>query len=872
MSSKQVLVRAAAAVASLAAALALPALAHASTIVIDDFHTDQSSMLGSAVYPPETGTGSLVVPPAEAGSGIIGGERDVAEYGVQRYTDEVGQAYRPNDAQFAWSQGGEFIAERQIGVKGSFLIAWDGQDGGASAVDYTGLGGVNLRTGGIDRFRFDMDGVGGGLQVTVYTDATHYSTATVSVPFLNRATVDEPFAAFATGAGAAGPADFSNVGAITAGQTDVGDLTQLHLFGITAVSPPDSTPPTITASAKTADGQPYTGGTWTRQNVIVSFQCSDAGSGVATVTPPVTVSQSGHDMAVTGTCVDNSGNRASATFYGIDIDNTGPSLVPTITAGGARYDQGTWTNKDVTVSWSCSDALNAVASAPAPTTVTTEGAGQQVSATCTDVLGNSTSRTVGGIDIDKTAPEADAWAYDLSSGNDYEPGTWTSGDVDVYFYCADDLSGVASTPDDVFVTKSGAGQTASGTCTDQAGNAATATFTDIDVDKTPPVLTARATSAGAAYTAGTWTNADVVVAFACTDADSGVASAPAPVTVSGEGSGQTASASCTDLVGNTATVSFGPIDIDRTAPTVTASATTADGALYTAGTWTAQAVTVTFACSDGASGVAAVSAAQTLDSDEKDASVTGTCTDAAGNGATAAFDHIDIDRTPPTIVATATPAPNASGWNDGPVTVTFTCNDGDGSGVATCPDPVTLSSEGAAQSVTGTATDAVGHSASATAGGISIDTTPPVVVWGDHPATYLPTDRVAIACTASDALSGIAASTCADIDAPASSFGVGTTTLTATVTDAAGNTTTTRTSFTVTVTFADLCTLTKQYVSSKVAATVACAPLLAAEKASKRARPTLVRVYVAAIEVDQKLKLISPQHADELITLARSLA
>ena len=423
----------------------------------------------------------------------------------------------------------------------------------------------------------------------------------------------------------------------------------------------------------------------------------------------------------------------------------------------------------------------------------------------------------------------------------------------------------------------GGNQTATATCTDLAGNVATASFAQIDVDQTGPVLTASATSGGAPYTAGTWTNQPVVVSFSCTDADSGVASeSPAGVTVAGDGAGQSAAATCTDKVGNTTTTTFGPIDVDRTPPTVTAAATTADGAAYTPGTWTTQAVTVAFSCSDAGSGVATVSPARTFAADASDASATGTCTDAAGNTATATLDHVDVDLTPPTIVAHASPAANAAGWNNGPVTVTFSCSDGQGSGVATCPAPVTLSGEGAGQSASGTATDAVGHSATATVDGIDIDTTAPTVAWGDHPASYLPTDTVTISCSASDALSGIAASTCADVSAPASSFGFGTTTLTATVTDAAGNTTTARTSFAVSVTFAGLCSLTRQYVTSRVAANVACGTLavaarLAQRDRTRRAAAALVGAYVTEVRIDERLRLVSQANAALLIELAGSL-
>ena len=50
---------------------------------------------------------------------------------------------------------------------------------------------------------------------------------------------------------------------------------------------------------------------------------------------------------------------------------------------------------------------------------------------------------------------------------------------------------------------------------------------------------------------------------------------------------------------------------------------------------------------------------------------------------------IGVDNDQPEITAAVSPAPNAAGWNNGNVTVTFTCSDAT-SGIATCPAPVTV--------------------------------------------------------------------------------------------------------------------------------------------------------------------------------------
>jgi hypothetical protein len=157
-----------------------------------------------------------------------------------------------------------------------------------------------------------------------------------------------------------------------------------------------------------------------------------------------------------------------------------------------------------------------------------------------------------------------------------------------------------------------------------------------------------------------------------------------------------------------------------------------------------------------------------------------------------------VDRTNPTITASAAPAPNAAGWNNSDVTVTFTCSDS-GSGIATCPSPVTVG-EGANQSVTRSATDKAGNSASATASPINVDETAPTVSYSGNSGTYTVDQTVVITCSASDALSGVAGSTCSNVNAPASSFALGTTTLNATATDRAGNTGSGSTSFKVVLT------------------------------------------------------------------------
>ena len=84
---------------------------------------------------------------------------------------------------------------------------------------------------------------------------------------------------------------------------------------------------------------------------------------------------------------------------------------------------------------------------------------------------------------------------------------------------------------------------------------------------------------------------------------------------------------------------------------------------------------------------------------------------------------IGVDNVPPIITATTVPAPNAAGWNNTSATVSFSCSDVT-SGVATCSTPSTVATEGANQTVIGTAVDRAGNTATRSVT-LNIDTTPP---------------------------------------------------------------------------------------------------------------------------------------------------
>jgi hypothetical protein len=223
----------------------------------------------------------------------------------------------------------------------------------------------------------------------------------------------------------------------------------------------------------------------------------------------------------------------------------------------------------------------------------------------------------------------------------------------------------------------------------------------------------------------------------------------------------------------------------------------------------------------------------------------------------------ETDETLPTITASASPPANANGWNNTNVTVTFTCIDNaGGSGVDSVTPPTVLSSEGPNQSATGTCKDKAGNVASVTKTGISIDKTNPTILFGSHAPTYTVDQNVSFTCTASDALSGLASTTCGNVNAPAWTFGVGPHTITASTIDKAGNSATASTSVTVQVTAAGICNLTKQFVQGSAKY----------QALNAKTKQTVDAIWAAACTcINSVTAKLSPSQKAQLITLYKSL-
>ena len=294
-----------------------------------------------------------------------------------------------------------------------------------------------------------------------------------------------------------------------------------------------------------------------------------------------------------------------------------------------------------------------------------------------------------------------------------------------------------------------------------------------------------------------WYTSDVSVSWNVTDPESTFTSTGCDTTnITADTAGTTLTCSATSA-GGTSSQSV-TIKRDATAPTISGSAAPAPNG---AG-WNNTDVAVSFTCNDNLSGIASCGPDATLSTEGAAQSVSGTAVDNAGNSAGTSVGPINLDKTAPTISASINPAAAGTGWYNsttGAPTVSFSCNDTGGSGLAgSCPSAVTLG-EGADQSVSGgPVSDIAGNSSgTATISNIDVDLTAPTVALVGGPANgasyYFGSVPAAPTCSASDSLSGLAGA----CSVSGYSTAVGSHTVTASASDNAGNSASASATYTV---------------------------------------------------------------------------
>jgi CSLREA domain-containing protein len=398
----------------------------------------------------------------------------------------------------------------------------------------------------------------------------------------------------------------------------------------------DKTAPTLSAGM-TADGAAYTDDTWTGKDVTVTLTSSDTGSGLtsteyalnngewtAYAEPIVITAEQSNTLQIRA--VDAAGNETTDTLT-IKVDKTDPSLTVGMTSSGEVYISDTWTNADVTITLTSTDAASDIVSTEYSTdsgntwtaytnavTISSEGT-TTVNVKATDNAGLVTTDTLT-VKLDKTAPILSAEM--VAGGAAYTEDTWTGEDVTVTLTSLDGGSGLTNTEYALnnggwtaytvpIVITAEQSNTLEIRAIDAAGNETTDTLT-IKIDKVAPSLTVDMGD----YISDTWTNEAVTVTLATYDTSSQVESTEYSIDdgifeayagafkISKEGSTKV-DVKIVDNSGLETTQTI-IIKIDKTAPTLSAAMTTGISTPYNADTWTDEDVTVSLTSSDEVNG------------------------------------------------------------------------------------------------------------------------------------------------------------------------------------------------------------------------------------------------------------------------------
>ena len=300
-----------------------PGVGWAANTIIDNFSTDQACLRPGLI----PGGPTVAASSTADGAGILGGERDIA-----MTASLASGAYPTNQFMVCVGDDATYGPDRfdtltQIQTAGTFTIQWDGNDGDPNTVNPTGLGAVDLTSGGTKN-AFILVAASTNpnpptLTLDVYTDAGNVSRRTLTLALTYGNDTQNfiiPFADFAASQGAG--ADFTRVGAIVMSATGpTGNAPALSVteFRTTdTVRPVLSLPGDITQEAADASG------------AAVSFTVTANDAADGAITPSCTRA-SGSTFPIgttTVTCAatDLEGNRASGSFRVTVQDTMAPSL------------------------------------------------------------------------------------------------------------------------------------------------------------------------------------------------------------------------------------------------------------------------------------------------------------------------------------------------------------------------------------------------------------------------------------------------------------------------------------------------------------------------------------------------------------------
>lgn len=184
-------------------------------------------------------------------------------------------------------------------------------------------------------------------------------------------------------------------------------------------------------------------------------------------------------------CRARSAGGSASNGLVVRIDATPPRVTGALPDRGP--DANGWYNHVVRVQFSGQDALSGVASCRAVEYAGPDAEGASVAGTCVDVAGNTSAPAPFAFRYDATAPAI--LGHRMSRLPDVRG--WYRRPVGIGFDATDALSGGARCDDQLYGGPDGAAATVVATCTDAAGNVATAPF-QLPYDAHPPDLQVQA--------------------------------------------------------------------------------------------------------------------------------------------------------------------------------------------------------------------------------------------------------------------------------------------------------------------------------------------------------------------------------------------
>jgi hypothetical protein len=394
------------------------------------------------------------------------------------------------------------------------------------------------------------------------------------------------------------------------------------------------------------------------------------------------------------TCYARSDGGETTVTITIRLDKTAPA----VTATPARApDSNGWYNHSLAVSFSGTDGTSGIESCVPPQTYSgPDSQNASVSGSCRDRAGNTTVRAFA-LSYDATAPQVTGATPSRSP----DRAGWYNHDLTISFAGTDATSGIESCTQVGYSGPDSANASVNGTCRDVAGNLSASSAYGFRYDETGPVVTA--TPARSPDSNG-WYNHALSVTFSGTDATSGIDICVPPQIYSGPDSANASvSGNCRDVAGNTTVRAFG-LSYDATAPQVTPVPERA----YDANGWFNHPLRVVTDGVDATSGLDVCTLPQLYSGpDNENALVSGDCTDRAGNAGAGSI-ALRYDATGPIVAATPARAPDANGWYNHPLAVSFSGIDAT-SGIEACAHTTYSGPDSANASVSGTCNDRAGN-------------------------------------------------------------------------------------------------------------------------------------------------------------------